>query len=308
MKRFCAVVLVVFALACCASAARVERDENGRSVAVPDRVHRVVSLSPNLTDTMYALGAAADLVGITDYTDFPPQAASEKASVGALVNPSLERIVALHPDLVLAVPTFNGAGTMEALQRLGVPVFQFEIGSVAGIYRTISDVGRAVGRQQEAKNLIAQLQVREKKVREQYVGQQPPSALLVLSVDPFITAGKGAFITEMIRIAGARSVTDDLPQDWLQMNVEAVLPRNPDYILLMNGGPVSLEDLRRHSGWNSLAAVRQGRVLTIDARIQVPAPVAFDGLEVLAKQLRDAQARSGARLTQNQAQDVREAR
>ena len=73
--------------------------------------------------------------------------------------------------------------------------------------------------------------------------------LLVLSIDPLITAGRNAFITEMITAAGARSVTDDLKQDWLQMNVEAILPRKPDYILLMKDGPVSLKDMQRSAGW-----------------------------------------------------------
>jgi iron complex transport system substrate-binding protein len=272
-------------------AAHWERDESGRAVAIPDHVHRVVSLAPSLTNTVYALGAASELVGITDYTDYPPGAKREKPSVGGVVGPSLERIVALHPDLVLALPEFNGAETIAGLQRLGIPVFLFEIGNVDSIYRAVADVGRVLGRQAEANRLLAELQAREKKVREQSAGQKRPSVLLVLSIDPFITAGKNAFITEMITVAGARSVTDDLSQDWLQMNVEAVLPRNPDYILLMKNGPVTLKELQQHAGWNSLEAVRRGRVMTLDPRIQVPAPVAFDGLEVLARQIRAAQSR-----------------
>lgn len=271
-------------------AAHMERDQSGRTVAIPDHVQRVVSLAPSLTNTVYALGAAPELVGITDYTDYPPQAAREKPSVGAVVGPSLERIVSLHPDLVLALPEFNGAETIAGLDRLHIPVLCFETGNVAGIYRTVSDVGRALGREPEANRLVGDLQARERSVREQAPGQKRPSVLLVLSIDPFITAGKNAFITEMITVAGARSVTDDLSQDWLQMNVEAVLPRNPDYILLMKNGPVTLKDVQQHAGWNSLEAVRRGRVMMLDTRIQVPAPVAFDGLEALARQIRAAQA------------------
>jgi|SRR5579862_6029528 len=267
-----------------------ERDESGRSVSVPDHAHRVISLAPNLTDTVYALGAASDLVGITDYTDFPPQAAREKPSVGAVIDPSLERIVALHPDLVLALPAFNGAETIAGLQRLGIPVFQFESGNIDGIYRMVADVGRVMDRQRAAGLLVAELQRREKQVREQTAGQKRLSVLLVLSADPLITAGKNAFLTEMITVAGARSVTEDMQQDWLQMNVEAILPRQPDYLLLVRGGPVRLEDLKQRAGWKSLEAVRRGRVLTVDTRIQVPAPVAFDGLEDFARQVRAANA------------------
>lgn len=268
-----------------AFAIRYERDETGRTVAVPDQVHRVVSLSPSLTNTVYALGAAGDLVGITDYTVYPPEAARQKPSVGNVVNPSLERIVALHPDLVLALPDFNGAESIGGLQRLGIPVFLFSTGDIPNIYRSIESVGRLMGRERQAAALIASLRVREAKVRAQSVGKERPSVLLVLSIDPLITAGRNAFITQMIAAAGARSVTDDIQQDWLQMNVEAILPRKPDYILLMKIGPVRLKDLQHSPGWNSLQAVKRGRVIIVDDRIQIPAPVAFDGLEDFARQI-----------------------
>ena len=114
-----ALLLVAFTVSLWA--AHWERDETGRAVAVPDQVHRVVSLSPSITNTVYALGAAGELVGITDYTAYPPEAVRQKPSVGAVVNPSLERIIALHPDLVLALPDFNGAAlTQLAIARISV--------------------------------------------------------------------------------------------------------------------------------------------------------------------------------------------
>jgi iron complex transport system substrate-binding protein len=270
-------------------ASHLERDDAGRSVSVPDQVHRVVSLSPSLTNTVYALGAQADLVGITNYTVYPHEAAHEKPSVGAVVGPSLEKIVALHPDMVLALPEFNGAETIQGLQRLGVPVFEFNTGNLSNIYRTVELVGRIMGRDREATALIASLRARESKVRAQSTGKDRPTVLLVLSTDPFITAGRNAFITEMISAAGGKSVTDDLAQDWLHMNVETILPRKPDYILLMKGGPVNFKEMQQRAGWSSLEAVRSGRVIIADDRIQIAAPIAFDGLEDLARQIHAVQ-------------------
>lgn len=272
-------------------ASHVERDDAGRSVAVPDHVHRLVSLSPSLTNIVYALGASSDLIGITDYTSYPPAAAREKPSVGAVVNPSLERIVALHPDMVLALPAFNGAETIAGLERVGIPVFLVSTGTVADIYRNIESVGRVLGREREATALTAELRARDSKVRAESAKGPKPTVLLVLSVDPLITAGKHAFITEMIEAAGAKSVTDELPQDWLQMNVESVLPWKPDYILIMKSGPVSLKDMQQRAGWSSLQAVQHGKVIVVDDRIQIPGPVAFDGLEDLARQLHTTQSR-----------------
>jgi len=289
MSRTLRCVAIWLALTSCAWAAHVERDDAGRSVTVPDHVHRLVSLSPSLTDTVYALGASSDLVGITDYTSYPPEAAREKPSVGAVVNPSLERIVALHPDMVLALPAFNGAETIAGLERVGIPVFLVSTGSVADIYRNIASVGRVLSREREATALIADLRARESRVRAQSANSPKPTVLLVLSVDPLITAGRSAFITEMIEAAGAKLVTDDLPQDWLQMNVEAILPRKPDYILTMKSGPVSLKDMQQRAGWSSLQAVQRGRVIVVDDRIQIPGPVAFDGLEDFARQIHTMQ-------------------
>lgn len=289
MKKLCRALPILLLLSSFASALRYERDETGRTVAIPEHPHRVVSLSPSLTDTVYAVGAANDLVGITDYTTYPREAARQKPSVGAVVNPSLERIVALHPDLVLALPEFNGAQSIEGLQRLGIPVFLFNTANIANIYLSIQAVGRVMDREREATALVAQLRAREAKVRAQSAGKDRLSVVLVLSIDPLITAGKNAFITEMIAAAGARSVTDDVQQDWLQMNVEAILPRKPDYILLMKSGPVTLKELQRSAGWSSLEAVRRGRVIVVDDRIQIPAPVAFDGLEDFARQIHAVQ-------------------
>jgi iron complex transport system substrate-binding protein len=289
MRKLWWFIPLLLALTSCAWASHLERDDAGRSVSVPDQVHRVVSLSPSLTNTVYALGAQADLVGITNYTVYPHEAAHEKPSVGAVVGPSLEKIVALHPDMVLALPEFNGAETIQGLQRLGIPVFEFNTGNLSNIYRTVDLVGRIMGREREATALIASLRARESKVRAQSTSKDKPTVLLVLSTDPFITAGRNAFITEMISAAGGKSVTDDLAQDWLHMNVETILPRKPDYILLMKGGPVNFKEMQQRAGWSSLEAVRRGRVIIADDRIQIAAPIAFDGLEDLARQIHAVQ-------------------
>ena len=285
MRELWRCIFLLLMLSSCASAVRLERDDTGRSVAVPDRVHRVVSLAPNITNTVYALGAESDLVGITNFTFYPPEAARQKPSVGEVIQPSLEKIVALHPDLVLALPPFNSAETIEGLQRLGLTVFLINSSDLSHIYQMIATVGRLLGRDRESANLLAELHARESSIRAQSGRKDRPSVLLVVSIDPLITAGKNAFITEMISAAGARSVTEDLSPDWLQVSIESILPKRSDYILLMKGGPVRLQEMQQRAGWSSLEAVRQGRIIFIDDRIQLPSPVAFDGLEDLARQV-----------------------
>jgi iron complex transport system substrate-binding protein len=285
------VLLAALFLAGCLPAwcSRELKDETGRTVELPDHIARVISLTPSITNTIFALGGGSQLVAVTDYTAYPAEA-RQKPSVGDILHPSVERIAALHPDVVIALSTLNSPDTIRSLERIGVPVFLLVGQDLAGLYRSIDNIGRVLGRDKEAKALSLSLHAREQRIREQAVNGPHPKVLLLLSIDPCITAGNGAFISEMIAATGARSVTADVKQDWARMSIEALLPRNPDYLLALMDAPFELKDLRSRPGWNQLNAVRQGRIIRVDDRLQVPGPVAFDGLEELARELRKAEA------------------
>jgi ABC-type Fe3+-hydroxamate transport system substrate-binding protein len=283
----CAVLVLVFALP--AFAARVVTDDTGHRVTLPDHVHRIVCLAPSITDTVYAIGAGADVAGITDYTRYPPEA-RQKPSIGEVLRPSLERIAVLHPDLVIGIASFNDAETIRGIERMGIPVFLVNPSGLAGLYASIASIGRALGRETDAAAQVARLRERERRVRSQAAAKRP-SVFLAISLDPCITAGGGAFITELLSAAGADSVTADLAQEWINVNIEAVIPRKPEFILLLQDSPFGLKEMRERAGWRSLEAVRLGRVLRIDDRLQYPSPVAFDALEDFARQLRSAEVR-----------------
>jgi iron complex transport system substrate-binding protein len=286
---FCAVFVLSLALP--ALALRVVADDAGRKVTLPDGVHRIVCLTPSVTDTVYAVGAGADVVGITDYTLYPPEA-RQKPSIGGVLRPSLERIAVLHPDLAIGIATFNDAETIRGIKRMGIPVFLVNASGLPGLYDSIAAIGRALGRQTEAAALVVRLRLREQAVRAQAAAAaQRPSVFLAISLDPCITAGRRAFITEMLSAAGARPVTGDLEQEWINLNIEAIVPRKPTFILVLQDAPFGLQEMKERAGWRSLEAVRMGRVLRIDERLQYPSPVAFDALEAFARQLRSAEAR-----------------
>jgi iron complex transport system substrate-binding protein len=284
----CAIFVLVLALP--ALALRVAVDDAGRKVTLADHVHRIVCLAPSITDTVYAIGAGADVVGITDYTLYPPEA-RQKPSIGGVLRPSLERIAILHPDVAIGIATFNDAETIRGIERMGIPVFLVNPSGLEGLYHSIAGIGQALGRESEATALVARLRERERRVRSQAAVATRPSVFLAISLDPCITAGRRAFITELLSAAGARSVTGDLEQEWINVNIEAMLPRNPAFILLLRDSPFGLKEMRERAGWRSLEAVRVGRVLRIDDRLQYPSPVAFDALEDFARQLRSAEVR-----------------
>ncbi len=287
---FAQALLLLLALSLPAFALRMETDEAGRKVTLPDHVHRLVCLTPSVTDSVFAIGAGSDVVGITDYTLYPPEA-RQKPSIGEVLRPSLERIAVLHPDLVIGVAAFNDAETIRGIERMGVPVFLVNSSGLKGLYSSIASIGRALARQSQASDLVLRLQARERSVRAQAASQAHPTVFLAISIDPCITAGHSAFINELLVAAGARPVTDDLPQEWINLSIEAIIPRKPSYVLLLKDAPFGLKEMREHAGWTSLDAVRAGRILRIDDRLQYPSPAAFDALEVLVRQLRSADSR-----------------
>src|ERR1700722_10369329 len=140
-QTFCVLAfLVMFSIRCFAS--RTLTDEMGRKVVVPDHPHRVICLMPSVTDTVFALGAADDVVAISDYTKYPA-AALTKPSVGDLIKPSIEVILSLHPDLVIGVQPAGPMEITDQLERAGIPIFLVSPHGIAGIFHSIDSVGMA---------------------------------------------------------------------------------------------------------------------------------------------------------------------
>lgn len=282
-----AVLIGLYILVCApALASRELKDELGRRVTLPDSPQRVVCLAPSLTETLYALGLGAIVVGVTDFTDDPPEVRT-KPSVGGLTDASLEKIIALRPDLVLAMKQLNRQETVEELERVGIPVFVVDPEGLKGIMASIQHVGDALHRSREAAQLLKRLEDHQSAVAARVKGRPQVKVLVVVWYDPVITAGSKSYITDVIAAAGAQSVTAEIPQAWPEISLEEVLRRSPDFVLLVRGmnEGITLEDLKAHAGWDQLKAVRNNHVIYMGERLFRPSPVVFDALEQLAKEL-----------------------
>ena len=275
------ILLTSLALPCFAT--RTVNDELGRAVEVPDHTHRVACLIPSVVDIVYSLGAGADVVAISDFTKYPKEAL-QKPSIGLPINPSIETIVALRPDLVLGSGDLNTLEFAGQLERLGIPVFMVDPHGIEGIYASILSIGGALNREPDAKTLVARLRTRVDTVKARVSGKPRVRVFMAIWYDPVMTIGKGAFISELIEAAGARSVTDDIAQEWPEVSIETVVSRQPDALLFASGSGITPEELKARPGWEHLKAVREGRIYYIDDRVQYPSPIAFDALEDLAKQ------------------------
>jgi len=268
-------------------AMRVVVDETGRRVTLPAEVHRIVSLAPNLTETIYAIGAGARLAGDTDFCDVPDEAKS-KPHVGAPINPNLEAIVALKPDVVLASASINWPATADALLKMGVPVYTTDPHSVDDMIAGIAHIGEVIGADAAATSLAAGLRARLDALAQKLAGRTPRRALFIVWDDPLISIGKHTFIADALRLAGGASVID-VEQNWPHVGLEHVVRLQPEFLVFTgdhgDGEASKIDELRASKVWRELEAVKTGRVAFISGEVNRPAPKLIDAIEDLAKQL-----------------------
>jgi iron complex transport system substrate-binding protein len=263
-------------------------DETGRQMAIPLNVQRVVSLAPNLTETIYALGLDRKLAGDTTFCDIPP-AAKDKPHVGAPQDPSLEAIVALHPDLVLATTSINRAQTADALLKIGVPVYTSAPHTIAGMLSSTAAIADLLGASEQGAKVVAELQKRLDALHTALQERPMVHVLFVVWEDPLISIGQNTFIADALRWAGAESIIV-ASQNWPQVSMEEVVRLQPDYIVLT---PDHLEaetheradNLRGRPTWNELRAVKLGHVVMGSDEFTRPSPGLVDAIEALAHEL-----------------------
>jgi cobalamin transport system substrate-binding protein len=262
-------------------------DEIGRTIRVPQSIRRIVSLAPNLTETIYALGLQDNLVGDTDYCDFPAEA-QQKTRVGGPVNPSIEAVAALHPDLVLVTKNLNRLETVQALADVGIPSYATDPHTVEAIIASIAHLADLLGASQTGTVLAANLEHELSMLREHVAALPPRRVLFIVWTEPLISIGKGTFIADALRQAGAASVIDS-SQNWPQVSLEEVVRLQPEFLIFVESHsgvqPHAADALADLPGWRLLDAVRNRRYATISDAINRPAPRLLSAVEDLARQL-----------------------
>jgi iron complex transport system substrate-binding protein len=265
-------------------------DEFGRTIRVPQLPTRIVSLAPSLTETLYALGVQDRLVGDTDYCDYPPDA-QKKTKVGGPINPNIEEIAALHPDLVLVTKEINRLDTVRALDTLGIPTYATDARNVDEILSTTQKLADLLGVPETGKSLAADLQARLAALHAKLESLPPSRVLFVVWTHPLISIGKNTFIADALLRADATSIVD-ATQDWPQMNLEEVVRLQPDYLVFAashaESGARDFETLAGLPAWQFLDAVRNRRFAVISDAVNRPAPRIVSAIEDLARQLHPA--------------------
>jgi iron complex transport system substrate-binding protein len=276
--------LGMVALAPAPAATLTVTDQTGRTVTLAAPPRRIVSLVPGVTEMVFAIGAEDRLVGVTDFCDFPA-AARKKRSVGGMLAPSLETLVALQPDLVVATDSGNTDETRRQLERLRLPVYLVSPRGVADVLRTMEQLGVLTGQSARAAEVVAGLERRVRAVAERVAVRPRPRVLYVVWPEPLIVPGRGAAVTELIDLAGGASVTANAGEGYPRWSVESAVAWAPEVIVLARHGagtgPVSREKWERFAG---LPAIRAGRIHNVDGDLfHRFGPRVVDALEILAR-------------------------
>ena len=263
-------------------------DDYGRTVVVPAQPRRVVSLSPAVTEIMYALGAGNLLVGRTDFCAYPPEAETIP-SIGGISNLNIEKILSFDPDLVIS-GSMVGKKVTEQMDQMGTPmVCVIEKPRFDALYDNIAAIGRLVGREHEADSLNELLRKRVDVLvtdsfdTDTHTNAVTPKVYYVVGFGPAgnFTAGGNTFINDIIRMAGGRNIAEDV-EGW-SYSLEALVKEDPDYII------VRREDSAAFCGmkpYNTLGAIRKGHVIGIESgTLDLQVPRNIDAVLYLRKRM-----------------------
>lgn len=282
--------------ACIAIVAAVHASVPARAVnpqLQATRPQRIISLVPAVTEMLFALGAGSDVVAVSNYDKFPPEAAA-KPKVGALIDPDFERMLSLRPDLVVVYESQS-----ELIGRLGrvkVPVFHYRHAGLADITETITALGERIDRAADARTLVARIERDLDRIRQQVAGRPRPLTALIFGREPgtlrslYASAGIG-FMHDMLLVAGGADAFDDMKRQSLQVSTEVLLARKPEVIVDIHPSDLWRPDraARERDVWRalpSLPAVRTGRVyLIVDDRLVVPGPRVAEAVRLIAQVL-----------------------
>lgn len=260
-------------------------DEAGRRVRLPLKIERIVSLAPNLTEIVYAVGAGDRLVGRTKYCDYPPEVKNVR-DVGDTMTPSIERIIAQKPQLVLVSTASQLEAFTKQLDQQQIAVYVTDPRSLDDVFRSITTLGDLLGTHDQAEKAVNDLRRRADAITASVSTTKPVKVFYQVSDEPLYTIGRESYLTDLVRRAGGVSVTAEVPTAFPRFSDEAALAARPEAIILPTGGSMGTANSTVAAALKNSPAVLSNRVYKINEdHLQRPGPRLVDGLEELARTL-----------------------
>ena len=263
---------------------REVRDGLGREVSVPRLPQRLVSLAPSVTEALFALGFGERLVGVSEFCEVP-SGVGAIARIGGLLNPNLETIRALRPDLLIGTTSGNDPALAAQSEGLGLPLYIVHTPDIERLLGGLEALADTLGERGRGTDLVRSLRARLARVAQRIAGRPRPRVLFIVWSEPLIVPGRPAFLTDALQRAGALSVTADAPAAHPAFNLESLVARAPQVILTTDENRDLIDRLADDPAWAAVPAVRDGRVHVLSGAIVRPGPGIVAGIEEVARLL-----------------------
>jgi ABC-type Fe3+-hydroxamate transport system substrate-binding protein len=240
--------------------AKVEVDDFGDTIEIASPALRIVSLSPVTTELLFTLGAGSRVVGRTHF-DAYPAAALAVQDLGNGMEPNVEAVLGVHPDLVVLYASQSNRAAALQLRKAGINTLSIRDDHISDFRRTVGLLARATGDSVAGRVIADSVERSLRIVADRPRPAKPVTVFWHVWDSPVITIGGGSFLDELVTIAGAKNVFGDMPAVSPQVTIEEIVKRNPDYLLV---GPTSAKTIRASATWQAIPAVRAGHLLIVD--------------------------------------------
>jgi iron complex transport system substrate-binding protein len=264
---------------------RLLTDEIGRKVKIPDPPKRIVSMAPSITEMLFALGLDKEIVGVTDFCNYP-EAALTKHRIGGFVNPSIEKIVSLKPSLILGIRDGNRMDTVHRLNDLGFSVYVVDPTGFDGVVKTIENIGEIVRRRDESREITRNMTKKKEVVVKLTQSLPKPKVFFQVGYSPIVTVGRGSLGDDLIRLAGGRSISENESGNYPLYGIETIVSKAPEIIIMssMDSKKDYLNLIKMWQSLKNLPAVKTNAIHVVDSNsVDRPTPRVVEGLGVVAK-------------------------
>lgn len=263
-------------------------DSFGNKVTIEEEPTKIVSLAPNNTEVLFALGLGDKVIGVTSYCDYPEEAKT-KEIVGDFSGNNLEKIVELAPDLVLIYGDGNEADN-KILKDAGIKILGFMPETIDAVMNDIEIVGKATGKDKEAAKLIDAMNNKKEEILNKVKGQESVKVFYEIWHDPLMAAGKGSYIDELITLAGGENIAEDAEGAYPQYDLEQLVERNPQvYLTSLDTEDKTIESIKSRPGYENISAITNDRIYIFEGNesniMSRPGPRIVEALELVAKSI-----------------------
>lgn len=278
------IILLLLILSVSPLSAATFTDAVGRQVILSEPPQRIISLSPNVTEILFALGAEDKLVAVSDACTWP-QEATELPNIGSYADPSLEQMLLMRPHLVFAAADMNRPALVKRLESFNIPVYVVYPRTVEETLATILTIGDISGRSAQAHVMVQDFRARLQRVEQQIQNRASSTALICVMLQPLVVAGPQTIVGDILRYAGGDNPVPAGSGSYPTWNMEALLKLDPE-VIIISAHPGQPDPTSWFDDWPQLQAVRQQRIFDIEADwIHRPGPRMILGIEALAKTL-----------------------